>query len=263
MPATTPPATFILIVAFVCITLGYVFGWIVSSSQRNRSEKKSEKETRDPVELVAAAQPFAQPPVQAAKEHKVDRTAMFRVLRNTDGNGIVVEVGGKAFFNGEDMTLEERKHIELALRATANWMGFSYQLGEPTPTKTPAPEVAPVEIVPTAPTIANDEQMRPTKVLSDMTGALADALQPSMKKEAPKSIVEQIDSIFQEKLLGTPHTGQKIYIAEDPKRGVIVRVGDKVYEGVGSLPEGEVKTILRSAVADWEREQEVKNRRTP
>lgn len=258
MPANTPSASFLLIVAFICITIGYVFGWVISNSHKKRAEKSEQDESRDRTDVAAVVQTV---PAQAIEWNKPDRAALFRLLRTPNGDGWAVDIGGTTFASPEEMTLDDRKRVETALRTTAEWMGLAYSLGEPALTR---PVDVPTLVEVRAPVTMNgitEEQPRPAKVLADMTVALADALQPSSKIEAPKSIVEQIDAIFQAKLLGTQYESQKVYLAEDPKRGVLVRVGDKVYEGVGSLPEGEIKVLLRSSVSEWERQQEQKSRR--
>jgi hypothetical protein len=249
--SAAPSASLLVIIAIICLTIGYVFGWVISSSQRARMEKKESPEpTPVPPEPVVAS------PEPVAEKLVADRTAWLRLTRATAGGGLVVEATGKAFGSPSELSLADRQEIESALRATADWMGLAYHLGEPAP-------VAEVHLTRDAAPIpvASVESPNPAVVISGMTNALADALQPTVKKEVPKSIVEQIDSIFQGLLVGTPYEDQKVYIAEDPKRGVIVRVGNQVYEGVGAVPEGEVKKLLRNAVAEWERQQEQKTRR--
>ncbi|HMN62453.1 MAG TPA: hypothetical protein PJ988_18960, partial [Anaerolinea sp.] len=102
---------------------------------------------------------------------------------------------------------------------------------------------------------------RQASVIAGMTNALADVLQPTVKKEAPLSIVQQIDEILQGMLAGTEFEGKQVYLAEDPKKGVIVRVENDTYEGVNAVPEGKIKTLLRTAVTEWERRQELNRRR--
>jgi hypothetical protein len=106
------------------------------------------------------------------------------------------------------------------------------------------------------------EPQRPT-VLGGVTSVLADAINPTTpKKEAPKSIVQQIDEILQDKLLGTELAEEKIGLVEDPRKGVVVRIGPVAYEGIGSVPDGLVKDLLKASVQEWERRQEIAKRRS-
>ncbi|GAP07210.1 MAG TPA: hypothetical protein DEQ80_01730 [Anaerolinea thermolimosa] len=241
MPASAAPSTsLLLIIALVCITIGYVFGWLISSLQHSRDEKRTSEDR--PADELARAIPVEKPAEAPS--------SLLRLSQKPESNDLLIEVRGKTFSRVEDLTLEDRAEVESALRRTAQWMGWTYSLRE---TVTGAVPVVPKE--PPA------EPVRPPSVVAGMTNALADVLQPTAKVETPKSIVEQIDAIFQSMLVGTPYENQKIYIAEDTRHGVIVRIGNDLYEGVGAVPEGEIKALLRSAVSEWERQQEQNRRR--
>ena len=69
----------------------------------------------------------------------------------------------------------------------------------------------------------------------------------------PKSIVEQINDILQEKLKDHSALSKGIRLAEDPRQGVIVWVGLEHFVGVDSVPDPEVKAIVKAAVKEWER----------
>jgi hypothetical protein len=78
----------------------------------------------------------------------------------------------------------------------------------------------------------------------------------STKEERPAapagSIVEQIDSILQTRLLGTALGNRGIYLAQSLEGGVIVYVGTASYKGVDEVPEAEVKAAIRGAIQEWE-----------
>jgi len=71
----------------------------------------------------------------------------------------------------------------------------------------------------------------------------------------PKSIPEQIDEILQEKMARTPHRGRGCRVYLGPKGNVIFDLDGKSYEGVDEVPDPEVRTIIRAAVAEWEKKQ--------
>ena len=256
-------SSFIVVIALVCITIGYVFGWIVSSNTRNRKAANAA-----PVSVVESEKPVMdEKPVEAVPvvvEEAPPDKGLSPVLRVWSGGpqaSLVVNLGEKIVNDPAQLTLDDRKQIESGLRATADWMGLAYQLGAPPPA---AGQLPPIRSMTADPGIVLSEPMDLTRqpaVLAGMTNALADVLQPTVKKDAPLSIVQQIDEIFQGMLAGTKYENNKIFLTEDLKRGVIVRVDHEVYEGVGALPEGEIKQMLRAAVAEWEREQEKKRRR--
>jgi len=241
MPASAAPSTsLLLIIALVCITIGYVFGWLISSLQHGRDEKRTSEDRPfdEAVRVIPVEKPVETPP------------SLLRLSQKPESGDFLVEVKGKVINRMEDLTLEDRAEVESALRRTAQWMGWTVSLRESVSAAAPALQKEPPA-----------EPVRPPSVVAGMTNALADVLQPTVKVEPSKSIVEQIDAIFQSMLIGTPYENQKIYIAEDTRHGVIVRIGNDLYEGVGAVPEGEVKTLLRGAVSEWERQQEQKRRR--
>lgn len=77
---------------------------------------------------------------------------------------------------------------------------------------------------------------------------------PAAKPEglAGLSMIEQIDSILQDKIAGTPLAEKLIYLAEASGGGVLVNVGNSRYEGINEVPDPEIKAVLREAIAEWE-----------
>ncbi len=80
------------------------------------------------------------------------------------------------------------------------------------------------------------------------------AIQPKKGdlQETPKSITAQIDDVLQDMLDESAHENQAIRLIEDPGKGVVVMVGLDQYEGVEAVPDPEIRSLIRSAVAEWE-----------
>jgi hypothetical protein len=82
-------------------------------------------------------------------------------------------------------------------------------------------------------------------------GALADEeIKPA---PALESIIEQIDKVLQVKLETSVFKDRGIRLTEGPGGIVIIKDGVNVYEGVDTVPDLEVKTLIQQAVADWEK----------
>ncbi len=68
-----------------------------------------------------------------------------------------------------------------------------------------------------------------------------------------KSIVDQIDDFLQVLLANSGLKNRDIHLTEGAGGGVFVRVGLTQYEGIDSVPEPEIKNMVRRAIAEWEK----------
>jgi hypothetical protein len=66
------------------------------------------------------------------------------------------------------------------------------------------------------------------------------------------SIVNQIDSILQTRLVGTPLEERGIFLTQSPEGGVIVYVGLTRYNGIDEVPDPDIKAAIRAAITEWE-----------
>lgn len=66
------------------------------------------------------------------------------------------------------------------------------------------------------------------------------------------SIVSQIDSVLQTRLVGTPLEERGIFLTESPEGGVAVYVGLTRYHGIDEVPDPEIKAAIRAAIKEWE-----------
>lgn len=72
------------------------------------------------------------------------------------------------------------------------------------------------------------------------------------KNFASLSIVQQIDTILQARLLNTPLEKQGIRLQESAQGGVEVYVGLQKFLAVEDVPDTFIKSEIRGAIADWE-----------
>jgi len=66
------------------------------------------------------------------------------------------------------------------------------------------------------------------------------------------SIVAQIDSVLQSRIMGTPLAERGVFLAQSPEGGVMVFVGLNKYMGIDDVPDAEVKAAIRAAIKEWE-----------
>jgi hypothetical protein len=66
------------------------------------------------------------------------------------------------------------------------------------------------------------------------------------------SMVTQIDDILQARLEGTALEERGIFLTQSPDGSVAVYVGLTRYSGIDEVPDAEIKTAIRAAIAEWE-----------
>ena len=71
----------------------------------------------------------------------------------------------------------------------------------------------------------------------------------------PKSIAEQIDEILQEKIAGTSYRQRGLHVGAGPQGHALFQCDGLSYEAVDDLPDAEARSLIRAAIAEWERRQ--------
>jgi hypothetical protein len=105
------------------------------------------------------------------------------------------------------------------------------------------------------------ETGRPVEPVS---GMVAQTVQLPIKKSPPveekvepvpipESIIYQIDKVLQVKLASSGFKDRGIRLIEGPGGIVLIEDGTNKYEGIDSVPDLQVKTLIQQAVADWEK----------
>lgn len=213
-----------------------------------------------------------------------------RLWRERGSGRLIVEMDGKSYLTTERLDDAQRRRLAKTWADFGAWLGVSPDEShdappedkaavepprvdsaapaEATVSTAPAASAAPYAPVPSAAPAAGAAAVPYASPLVDSAAAQPEAsaqparpaavprgASPAVQISAGKSIVEQIDEILQEMLPGTPLVNRGIHLSEDPVRGVIVQVGLEFYEGIESVPDPEIKKILREAAATWERMQ--------
>ena len=162
-------------------------------------------------------------------DHKVQAGSL--KFSRTD-SGISLELDGLALMNAGSLTPPQRGQLQAILSELNHWL-----------------EVDPQQ---------QDGQIA---IPGHASQAAAAAPQRQSKPAAPRqaavgiSIVEQIDDLLQVFLPASPFAGQGIHIASGPTGSVMINHGMKTYEGIESVPDQQLKELIRKAVGEWERRQ--------
>jgi hypothetical protein len=222
---------------FIAVIVGWVIGFLDSNLRttkkiravENNAEMMIEEAEKKVAQLKSeqanAATPFLPP----------DDPGLLRLKRQ---NGrYLLELDGVSV--PPELTLDMRKRLIELITVFRLWLDSAQSSSAATPTppmpdpvraavSTPAPVVAPQPVIP----IKKPEPEKNIKSLS---------------------IVQQIDTVLQEKLLTSPFVKRGIRLQESIQGGVEVYVGLQKFETVDDVPDEEIKAFIRSAIAEWEK----------
>lgn len=214
-------------IALATMFFGYFFGLLEGRGQGYKRRKKQEAEEKKNLPAPPSAAPV-----------RVDDPGL---LRLKDENGqILLDLDGQRV-SASGLSADQKKRLIGLLTLMRPWLegGASAQASSLSggtgggAARPPAPQPAPV-IQPAA---------RPTPLAR---------LEEEEKTAAPLSIVGQIDSILQLRLMNTPLAGKGIRLQESQQGNVVVWVGVKKYPSVDDVPDEEIKSAIRAAIAEWE-----------
>lgn len=211
-----------IIAILVLYTIGFYEGRANGYKRRKRDEEQEK---------------IKNPPAPV----NVDDPGVLR-LKNEDGK-LTLDLDG-ARVNAASLSPEQRKRLTELVMQMRPWIK-----DEPAaaPTVTPPP-------LPPRPATAS-AQSASSALPPNRPAASADSSSEKDERPAapPNSIVGQIDSILQARIAGTALEQKRLFLSQSPEGGVIVHVGFEKYFGVEDVPDAEIKSTLRAAIAEWEK----------
>ncbi len=211
-----------LVVLLIGFFIGYVDSNIRSTKKIETAETKANVVRAEAEQKLAAAEAL-----KASAPTAVDDPGMLR-LKNKNGTPSL-EMDG-VMLNAKNISPEQKRRLVELMTAMRPWVD-----GGQTPAATPQTPPIPVSPKEAAP--------RP--------------LQPLKKPESEKpisslSIVQQIDTVLQERVLGTPFEKSGVRLQESAQGDVEVYVGLQKFDSIEEVPDEIVKKIIRAAIAEWE-----------
>jgi hypothetical protein len=220
------------ITGFVMMIVGWAMGFFDSNLRTSKKIKQAEASAE--VAIREAQNKIAQAEhrlaATGANPAKAADAGLLRI-RNENGS-LTLDLDGSRV-NPNALTADQQKRLSEMMALVRPWL-------EGKPVNTPAAP-APAPTMWSQPTTA-----RPATIAKED------------RPPAPSgSIVNQIDSILQAGLAGTPLEEKGVFLAESPEGGVMVYVGLTKYMGLDNVPDPEIKAAIRAAITEWE------NRYTP
>ncbi len=224
-----------ILVWIAAIIFVYIFGLFEGRGQGYKKRKAEE-----------TGQPKEQPEAKTVTV-KVDDPGLLRI-KNENGY-ITLDLDG-ARVDTTALSSDQRKRLIEMLNLMRPWLEGRQVPAPSTPSSASVvPQPRPTPVTPTPPPAS----MTPPPMVSRVNTIA--------KEERPippaGSIVSQIDSILQSRIVGTPLEERGVFLAQSPEGGVMVYVGLTKYMGVEDVPDPDVKAAIRSAIREWE------NRYTP
>jgi hypothetical protein len=146
----------------------------------------------------------------------------------------------------ENLTAEQRTRLVNTVVQIRPWIDAK-------PAPSPAPQPPAPRLAPVSMASANAPTIPPPRV--DIARGVRTLIQNEVKKpEAPPmSIVAMIDDVLQKQLAGTPLEEKGIHLEEGAVGEVIVLVGKEYYPGIDAVPDPEIRGVIRTAIATWEK----------
>ncbi len=256
----------LVIIGFISLVVGAIVGFLVAGL-RTASRSAKPKRNRDLIEVM-------------------------RIWHDRRSKELSMEIGGKIYKKVTDLSEKSRRGFVALLNEMQSWSGLpdierrlgdvtSRTLavtGQPPPKTTPVGSDSSVQAAPPTTTITLSEKQLVEKEVENQSLVLNQEIPTvnltlgettetrprkfifgkpkELSKEIPKelkSIAVQVDEILQEKLADSPQITQAIRLLELPGKGVAVMVNNTQYEGVGEVPDPDVRQIIQASVAEWER----------
>jgi hypothetical protein len=179
------------------------------------------------------------------KELRKRYTEKLSLWQDRSSGQLAVRSGDVLITSVRQLTEAQKRSMNGLLKDWAGWMGF---LGSQTGTS-PAARVTEVA----GPSVAQSPETGPAFTNANLEESVEGKAGSKVVLETPKSIVDQINEILQDKLKTHPALVKGIRLSEDSREGVVVWVGLEHYNGVDAVTDPEVKEVLREAVLEWER----------
>jgi hypothetical protein len=212
----------------------YIFGLFEGRGQGYKRRKaEEEKEFRENPSAPAAPATV-----------KVDDPGIMRI-KNENGN-LALDLDGVRM-DTSALSPDHRKRLIELLTSIRPWLEGKPATAPSMTAPPPPTKATPAPVQPAAPPPLSTPLSQP---IVQKSPVIAKEDRPSTPAN---SIVAQIDTILQSRIAGTSLEERGVFLAQSPEGSVMVYVGLTKYLGVDQVPDEEIKTAIRSAIAEWEK----------
>jgi hypothetical protein len=236
-----------ILVPLVALLVGWAIGFFDSNLRTSKKIKEAEASAqiaiRDAKDKIAQAE--AKMASIAATPVTVDDPGLMRI-KNESG-AMTLDLDGVRV-NTSAFSHEQRKRLIEMLNVMRPWLEGKPSPAAPVTTPPPPSKPAPASVHAASPA-PQPVPVKPAQITSP-------AIVQNKKDEpstGPTTMVGQINAILQERITGTKFANPGVVLLETPAGGVNVYVGLNKFEGIDSVPDEEIKSVIRAAIAEWEK----------
>jgi len=225
-----------IVYILVALLVGWAIGFLDSNLRTSKKIEAAEARAQLAVSEAEKKIAAAQTQLKSDAPTMVDEPGLLR-LKNVSGMPSLEMDGMRLNVNA--VSGEQKKRLIELLTAIRPWV----EAGQPPqPVSKPAaplnaqPQPAPVQ------SVASSFKPTPTQPVKSA----------EEKNIRSLSIVAQIDTVLQMHVINTPLADRGIRLTESSLGGVEVYVGLNKYASIDDVPDADVKSIIRAAIAEWE-----------
>ena len=206
----------VLLIAGICVVIGFLIGGLVSGLGSKPDLDKGRK-------------------------------PLLKVWRDPKKENLIVEVDGAEFDHSVRLNARQRSHLGQIILELNAWLD-----AQMTPHKASGDLRLPED---SNPEPEADEAPRPRLIVNPVN-VLSNALKADVpKSQLPtESIVSQIDYILQEMLQDSPLQGEGVRLMEKPGQGTVVMIGLEKFSDVDDVPNDAIREMIHAAVREWEQQ---------
>ena len=216
------------------ILVGWVIGFIDSNLRTSKKIRVAEAQAEAKITEAERKLTLASQAPQPAQ----DNPGLLR-LKNENGR-IVLELDGEPVERA--LSPERKKRLIELITIFRPWL----DAGQPSPSQSVSKPMPPPQ---------TQQAMAPVSepIARPLQSATLLPKKPEPEKNlASLSIVQQIDTVLQARIIDTPLAKQGVRLQESLHGDVEVYVGLKKFHTVEDVPDEVVKSTIRAAIAEWE-----------
>lgn len=218
---------FVVLIGLIGVGAGIAIGMLISGARAEKPESESMPKSRT---------------------NLLEITTLWQDRKS---GTIYPELNGKIVRYPAEMSASQRERLISQLSSLLDWLK---------PATADRPDSAEADSVgaesenSVADAVLSMPSPAPVKTKISAIDLVARAVQSDSRplEKPPQSIAAQIDEILQEKLDGTGLDNRGIRLMELPMKGMVIMVGLEQYPDIDSVPDMEIRRLIRESVADWE-----------